>query len=134
MGTNEAFGKTTEEGMQNSIDVLVRNLRRSNPDAALLLVTPAECQRSTRVGRGRRARKTYSINSNVALMRKAILDYGREHHIPTYDWYAVAGGEGSSNEWIDAGLMSSDRIHDTWTGYALTGKLIYDALIEEIDK
>lgn len=134
LGTNEAFGKTTEEGLCNSIDVLVRNLRRTNPDAALLLITPAECQRSTRVGRGRRARKTYSINANVALMRQAILDYGKEHHIPTYDWYAVAGGEGSSNEWIEAGLMSSDRIHDTWTGYALTGKLLYDALIEEIDK
>lgn len=134
LGTNEAFGKTTEEGMRNSIDVLVRNLRRANPDAALLLVTPAECQRSTRAGRGRRARKRYSVNTNVALMRQAILDYGKEHNIPTYDWYAVAGGEGSSDHWIEAGLMASDRIHDTWAGYALTGKLLYDALIEEIDK
>lgn len=134
LGTNEAFGKTTEEMLKNSIDVLVRNIRRANPDAELLLITPAECQRSTRVGRGRRARKTYAINPNVALMRQAILDYGKEHHIPTYDWYAVAGGEGSSDQWIEAGLMSSDRIHDTWTGYSLTGKLLYDALIEEIVK
>lgn len=134
LGTNEAFGKTTEEALRNSIDVLVRNIRRANPDAALLLITPAECQRSSRVGRGRRARKTYAINTNVALMRNAILEYGREHHIPTYDWYAVAGGEGSSDLWVEAGLMSSDRIHDTWTGYSLTGKLLYDALIEEFDK
>lgn len=134
LGTNEAFGKTDENDMRASIDVLVRNIRRSNPDAALLLITPAECQKSKRVGRGRRARKTYSINPNVALMRQAILDYGKEHKIPTYDWYAVAGGEGSSDQWIESGLMASDRIHDTWTGYALTGKLLYDALIEEIEK
>lgn len=134
LGTNEAFGKTTKEMLINNIDVLVRNIRRANPDAELLLTTPAECQRSTANGRGRRARKTYSINTNVAVMREAILEYGREHNVPTYDWYAVAGGEGCSDLWLEAGLLSSDRIHDTWTGYALTGNLLYDALIEEIEK
>ena len=111
---------------------MVKDLRRANPQAQLLLVTPAECQKSTRrrVGKGKRRRwsRTYSVNSKVASVRELVLRYGRENGIATYDWYEVAGGEGSSPLWVDQGLMAKDRIHCGPTGYALQGSLFFDAL------
>lgn len=136
LGTNEAFGKTTDADFYNNIDVLVRNIRRSNPDVAILLVTPAECQKShsIRTGKRRKRVRTYSVNDNVVRMRGLILKYGVEHGIPTYDWYEVAGGEGSSTHWLEQQLMNTDRIHNTWSGYSLQGQLLYDALIDAIEK
>lgn len=132
MGTNEAFGNTTAQGLAQSIDVMVRNLRRANPGAKILLTTPAECQRSrlVRSGKGKKRRRSriYSVNAKVAALRSAILSYGADHGIPVYDFYAVAGGDGSSQKWLDSGLMRSDRIHYSWDGYALMGTLLFHAL------
>ncbi|MDE6082218.1 MAG: lipase, partial [Muribaculaceae bacterium] len=52
----------------------------------------------------------------------------RENHIPVYDWYEVAGGDGASTLWIENGLMNTDRIHNTFAGYDLQGDLLYNAL------
>ncbi len=132
LGTNDAFGKSDSQSILSSIDLMVKDLRRANPQAQLLLVTPAECQKSTRrrVGKGKRRRwsRTYSVNSKVASVRELVLRYGRENGIATYDWYEVAGGEGSSPLWVDQGLMAKDRIHCGPTGYALQGSLFFDAL------
>lgn len=134
LGTNEAFGRLTTDMMLANIDMLVNDIRRHNPGAQILLTTPSECQRSvyTRVRRSRRRRarrvRSYSVNSKVALARDAILRYGKEHNIPVYDFYAVAGGEGSSAKWLQSKLLSSDRIHRTWSGYYLEGELLADAI------
>lgn len=136
MGANEAFGKVTDTAMRSSIDLLVKNIRRSNPGAQILLTTPADCQRSVRrrvkTRRRRRYRtvRTYQHNENIARLRNVILAYGRDNNIATYDWYAVAGGDKSSVRWIADGLMSKDRIHLTWKGYKLMGELFYDALVK----
>lgn len=130
MGTNEAFGKTTDAEFYREIDALVCEIAKHNPDAEILLTTPAECQRSSYVRRGKKRRRvrTYAVNANVERLRNVILRYGRDHHIATYDWYEVAGGSGSSKHWIGHKLMNTDRIHDTWAGYALTGSLLFDAI------
>ena len=140
LGTNEAFGRFSESALWSQIDRLVQSLRISNPQAQILLTTPSECQRTvysrvyiTRRRRGRRRRRsrrvrTYQINANVARVRDVILRYGRENNIPTYDFYAVAGGKGASAHWVSNKLMSGDRIHRTWTGYYLEGELLADAM------
>lgn len=135
LGCNEAFGKVTDTAMRASIDLMVKNIRRANPRAAILLTTPADCQRSKRrrIKTGKRRYRTvsnFSHNQNVDRLRRVILAYGRDNHIPTYDWYAVAGGDKSSAMWLKDGLMSKDRIHLSWKGYALMGELLHEALID----
>lgn len=146
LGTNEAFGRTSDESMYNQIDRLVREIRETNPQAEILLTTPSECQRSVvtrkrvarkrRKGRKRRYRtvrtRSYTVNTNVARMRDVILRYGRDNNIPTYDFYEVAGGKGSSARWLGNGLLSRDRIHRTWSGYYLEGELLSDALLKAL--
>ena len=59
LGTNEAFGHFDKRSFKESINRLVNEIRRENPTATLMLVTPMECQRSRvitrRTGKGRRS-------------------------------------------------------------------------------
>lgn len=136
LGTNDAFGKNDASVIYSSIDLMVKGLTRANPGAKLLLVTPAECQKSIRkrVGKGKNRRwsRSYAVNAKVATVRDLVLKYGRENGVATYDWYEVAGGLGSSPKWVDLGLMAKDRIHCGPTGYALQGSLFFDALDQAI--
>lgn len=160
LGTNEAFGRISENALGNSIDRLVRSIRDANPSAQVLLVTPMECQRSVsrkvsrkvkvagsrkgRKGKKRRRRsrsryktvtstvKSYAPNANIKTVRNEIIRYGKDNGIPVLDWYEVAGGQGASNQWISAGLFSKDRIHHSSKGYRLAGRLLYDALIDAL--
>lgn len=133
MGANEAFGKLSEEEFAASISRLISSISATNPSARFLLVTPMECQRrqrqATRKGR-KKATYTYAVNSNIQRLRDVILRFGKEHSIPVYDFYAIAGGEGASEKWLEAELMSGDRIHNTWAGYEIQGRLLADALID----
>ncbi len=136
LGTNEAFGRISDAAFRADIDALVTDLRRHNPGAELLLVTPAECYRrsTTRRGRGRRRRRvtTYAVNPNISRLRDVIADYARTHHIALYDWYEVAGGRGSGARWLADRNLGRDRIHLTADGYRLQGHLTADALLNAL--
>lgn len=134
LGTNDAFGRTVNPNVfRTQLESLVRKVKSGSPHAHVMLVTPSECQRSSTVSTrskkgGKKRVKSYAVNTNVAQVRGLILDYGRKNNIPVYDFYAVAGGEGASDKWLENGLLGKDRIHRTWKGYHLDGTLMYLAL------
>lgn len=138
LGTNEAFGRMSDATFYNSIKTLVEDIRVNNPGVEILLTTPSECQRSvwTRVRSGRKKRRrsrrirSYAVNQNVARMASVIRRFGKENHIPVYDFYEVAGGQGASAKWVNSRLLAGDRIHRTWTGYRLEGDLLHEALVK----
>lgn len=148
LGTNEAFGKLGGNPAQfkSAVHRLVSNIRNANPNALILLTTPMECHRSVvttskvrvrrKKGKGYRTvtktNKSYAVNRNIAPLRKAILDYGKQHGVAVYDWYEIAGGNGASASWINAELFAKDRVHHTRTGYYLQGRLLYDALMDAL--
>lgn len=134
LGTNEAFGRLDVVGFRRQIDTFISDLKRENPTAAIMLVTPMECQRRGYVRRGRRRRRLrkYSVNTNILPLRNAILQYGVEKNIAVYDWYEIAGGAGASAKWLGDKLMGSDRVHHTASGYRLVGLLLYEAIIKSI--
>lgn len=146
LGTNEAFGRQDLLGFKNSIHTLVSNIRRANPDALVLLTTPMECHRSVVTTSKKRVKrkgkkgyrtvtthnKSYAVNRNIAPLRKAILDYGKENGVAVYDWYEVAGGTGASTSWISADLFAKDRVHHSRQGYSLNGRLLYDAIMDAL--
>lgn len=140
LGANEAFGKISNESFRQSIATLVNSLKHENPNAQIILTTPAECQRKVvtrrRGRRGRRGRRvtSYQVNANCLRLRNVILQYGKDNHLPVYDFYAVAGGQGSSTKWLNAGLLSRDRIHRTFAGYHLEGQLLTIALENVLHK
>lgn len=150
LGTNEAFGKFDSNSFTRSIDCLVKNVRAANPEALILLTTPMECHRSVtttkkvrvrnKARKGKKATyrtvnkstKSYAVNRNIAPIRQAIMNYGKENGIAVYDWYEVAGGTGASAHWITNGLFAKDRVHHTQQGYNLEGRLVYDAIMDAL--
>lgn len=130
LGTNEAFGKLDLAAFRTSVTKLITTLRRENPSAQLLIVTPMECQRRRRV----RRRNIYSVNSNILPLRNELLRMAEKEHVAVYDWYAVAGGAGASSKWLSAALYGKDRVHHTASGYQLAGRLLYDALINQLEE
>ncbi len=147
LGTNEAFGKFDAAEFTRSVDRLVKNIRQANPDAFIVLTTPMECQKSittskrvrvkgkTRKGKPRyrtTSVKSYKVNTDIARVRNAIMDYGSKNNVAVYDWYTVAGGAGASTAWINANLFAKDRVHHTAGGYRLEGRLLYDAILSTL--
>lgn len=139
MGTNEAFGSDSDEQIYCSIDTLMQQLRKVHPSAKFLLTTPMECHkkvtRATRRRRRGRYRKTtaFVTNRRVAEVRNVILRYGRDHKLPVWDLYVIAGGEGASAKWIADGLMNPrDHVHCLKSGYELRGALLSDALLKQL--
>lgn len=134
LGTNEAFNNISSDEMRQTIETMLNDIRRTSPNTKLLLTTPSECQRKTTRRRRRRSRVRYAINHNVKRMRDVILDVAEEQGIPVYDFYAVAGGNGSSNKWLADKTLNTDHIHLTRNGYTLQGHLFTDALEEALSK
>ncbi len=130
LGANEAFGKLDLAAFRASVTKLIATLRRENPSAQLLIVTPMECQRRRRV----RRRTSYSVNANILPLRNELLRIAEKEHVAVYDCYAVAGGAGASSKWLSAALYGKDRVHHTASGYRLAGRLLYDALINQLEE
>jgi lysophospholipase L1-like esterase len=87
-----------------------------------------------RKGKRRRTTTTYVANTKVNELRGVILDYAKENGIAVYDWYAVAGGAGSSTKWVTNQLLSKDRVHKSVAGYQLQGDLMSRALLQQLKK
>lgn len=133
LGTNEAFGRMTDAEMRTQMRILVSGLKKTCPGAQFLITTPAECQRKIYRGKGRKRRSAgYSVNTNVKRLRNAMIDFAKSESIPVYDFYAVAGGDGSSARWLKDGTMNKDRVHLLRPGYVIQGNLFTDALEEAL--
>lgn len=125
LGTNDAIGTNfNADRLYAQVDRLLGQLRRVNPDAAMLLVTPMEfCSRSRVRGVIR-----YTPNKNVEAVRNVIIRAARAHELPYWDLYDVARGGGAMERWHKAGLTYIDRVHLLREGYVLQGELFYRAL------
>ncbi|MCH5325790.1 MAG: hypothetical protein J1E29_01140 [Duncaniella sp.] len=147
LGTNEAFGRLDTSAFTRAVNRLVSNIRTANPDALILLTTPMECQKSVTTTKkvrvrskkkGQKARtvnrtsRSYAVNHNIAPIRQAILDYGKQNGIAVYDWYDIAGGQGASNTWVAHNLFAKDRVHHTHAAYRLEGRLLYEAIMDAL--
>ena len=135
LGTNEAFGNCKDpNAIKNEIHRLVSALQKSNPEAAILLTTPMECDRLQRSRRGRRRRRTvFTTNTNCLTVRNIIMQYGAENSIAVWDLYTVAGGKGSAAKWVGNSLLAKrDHVHCSAEGYRMQGKLLAEALIQSL--
>lgn len=131
LGTNEAFGTVSNEEMRTQMRMLLSDIRKHCPDAAVLLTTPSECQRKISKHRKKRRKSVaYTVNANVKRLRDVILGFAENEGIPVYDFYDVAGGTGSSFQWLKDHTLNKDRIHLTRAGYTLQGDLFAEALQE----
>ncbi|MFT4031886.1 MAG: GDSL-type esterase/lipase family protein [Siphonobacter sp.] len=115
LGTNEAHNsRLTMTEFYEHIGNLVQSLQQNNPQAVLLLTTPADSY------------KGRVPNTKLADIRQTILNYADDHHLPCWDLYGITG---SAVNWRKKGLLLSDGVHYSRQGYELQGNLLYQALI-----
>ena len=120
LGTNEGLDYPYfDPQFVNQMDSLITRLRAKNPNARILLTTPADSYR----------RKTRR-NPGVEIIGNKITTYADLHNLAYWDLYQVGGGSHSADHWKKNRLMRFDGIHFTVDGYALQGTLLYTALMK----
>jgi lysophospholipase L1-like esterase len=117
-GTNEAQAKPNPALMRKQMDELTSQIVAQWPHACILLTTPAD---SYLKGKG--------FNPHLPEISATIKDFAEKKGFAYWDLYQVGGGENSAEKWKSNGLMSSDSVHYSKTGYAVQGKLLYTSLI-----
>ena len=97
----------------------------------MLLLAPMECQKNRNHGY-RPLSSEYDVLARNADVADIIKRIGADMHMPVWDFYTVAGGDGASAHWLDDKLMNRDRIHLVKPGYELEARLLFDALQEQL--
>jgi lysophospholipase L1-like esterase len=121
--------------LTGQIDRLVQSIKKECPEALFLLTTPADNKLRKTKKRRRRRRVTYYVeNKNLAVVAEAIKEYGEKNNIAVWDWYTIAGGEGSCEKWIKEEGMRNDHIHYTAKGYSIQGNLLYKSLMNAYEQ
>jgi lysophospholipase L1-like esterase len=117
-GTNEAQARNSPTLLQKQMDELTTQITSQWPHACILFTTPAD---SYLRGKG--------FNPNMVDISTTIKDFALKKDFAYWDLFQVGGGENSAERWKSNGLMSSDSVHYSRTGYAAQGKLLYLGLI-----
>ncbi|MDP4289630.1 MAG: GDSL-type esterase/lipase family protein [Bacteroidota bacterium] len=123
MGTNEAFGYLDQNIFENNIDAFVSQIRWYNPGADILITTPADAMK----------KKRYH-NPNIEKVCSILTNYASNSNTAIWDLNAVMGGSGSMKKWYTLGLSQKDKVHFSKEGYFLQGYLLFNALMNELDK
>jgi lysophospholipase L1-like esterase len=127
MGTNEAFPAGFDKDLfYRNVDSLLSNIKLANPNAVVLLTTPADSYRKSKKGRVK--------NPDMKLAKEALVKYALEHNLPYWDLYEIMGGFGSMGKWYAMKLTAKDRVHFSGKGYQIQGDLFYNALMDGYEK
>ena len=104
---------------------LVDSVRSVNPDCAIIFITNNDSYVKT-------GRRHYNVNPNGTLAREVFYRLAQETGGAVWDQFEVMGGLRSMEQWREAGLAQTDRVHFTRAGYQLVGNLFSDALLEAL--
>lgn len=117
LGTNEAQDyKKTVEQFSSEMDSLIDCIKISNATVPIIITTPNE---SYKFGRP---------NPIINKVVEAWKNSAQNKNVMLWDMYYIGGGKFSSNLWIQNGLFSRDRVHQSIKGYRLQGDLLYQAI------
>lgn len=121
LGINDAYGKNfSQREYERNYDMLVREIRKANPDVCILYTTNNDSY----------IRRRY-LNRNGIKVQESMKRLAKKQDAALWDMFEVMGGLNSIVRWQRYGLAKADRIHFTRPGYLLMGDLIFDALIRD---
>lgn len=118
-GTNEAQAKNNPALLERQMEELSAQILTQWPQACILFTTPAD---SYLRGKG--------LNPHLPEVSETIRQFARKKGYAVWDMFKITGGPNSSETWKSLGLMTSDSVHYTKTGYMLQGKIFYQGLIK----
>lgn len=126
VGTNDGnvpYSQFDPQVYKNNLEKLMKIALKANPNCALLLTVPNDSY----------YRRKY-LNKNIAREREVIIELAEEYQMAVWDMYGIMGELGSSRTWQRNGLMRSDLVHFTTTGYHFKGELYIDAFLKYMEQ
>lgn len=124
VGTNDAYTSYASFNplvYKSNLESLMKMILSVNPKCALLLTVPNDNQFHN------------SPNKNTERQRQVIIQLAQQYQMPIWDFYGIMGELGSSVVWKKNGLMQSDYVHFTSTGYHLKGTLLINAFTKYLN-
>lgn len=123
IGINDAHtSKFNRDRFKTNYQQLIDLIKRVNSDCHFVFITNNDNQLNR------------SINPNTRTVEKVFIELALDNNGSVWDLYKVMGGYGGSRKWVRSGLMQSDHVHFTSTGYKLIGDLLYNSIMEEYIK
>jgi lysophospholipase L1-like esterase len=120
LGTNESIDYPyIDKSFFQQIDKLIESLKKYNPQAKFILVTPPDA-----------FKKKIKSNPGIQIIREQIIQYAVENGLAFWDMYKALGGTGAANTWRKEGLLRPDGVHFTKEGYQYQGDLFYSAIMK----
>jgi lysophospholipase L1-like esterase len=132
LGTNEAYSSLSASSFRAQIDSAVQLIKRTNPEASIVLTTPAESKRTSKKAFRRKSGKKYRTyykvayypNPYITVVTQQITNYCRDNGLACWNFNALTRSMAGSF----SGSWAIDHIHFNARGYQLQGKLLYEAL------
>ncbi len=132
LGTNDSNQPAFDAvKFAQEIENLCCKIREVHPKAALLFTLPPDFGPGPR----RKSRRSGGIPADQPAQRAAlevVKAKAASIGFAYWDFRRVMGGPGSRADWVKKGLMQSDRVHLTATGYALQAEMLYEALLSSL--
>lgn len=122
VGTNDAnvpYEKFDPQVYKRNLEKIMQIALRANPKCALLLTVPNDAYYRKR-----------HLNRNIAREREVIIELAQQYKMAVWDFYGVMGELGSSRTWQRNGLMHTDLVHFTSSGYRFKGDLFIDGFLK----
>lgn len=118
LGVNDTQSKGFEkEDYIEHYDSLIMNIKKANPDVAIILTTTTD-----------NFIKRKTSNKRTIKAQEAMFELMQKHNVAVWDLFLIMGGYKSMTKWNKAGLASRDRVHFTSKGYTILGNLMYEAI------
>jgi lysophospholipase L1-like esterase len=118
-GTNDVYQNFNAVEFESDYTILIQRIRSVLPNVPILLTTPGDALKN----------RTQTINELPEVI-DLIHKVASNNDCAVWDFYEVMGGNGSINQWFQAGLTNADKLHFTKKGYELQADLLFQALIQ----
>lgn len=124
-GTNEAFNDTLDQNdyRRNLVDS-IRNVRMRLPNAAILLISPADAMMRNSSGSC-----TDRQPPSYQMVKDVQQSVAKSERTLYWDWQKAMGGPCSIEKWEKEELAARDKVHLSSTGYKLSARMFYKDLM-----
>ena len=130
-GTNEASDSNwSEESYAAMFRALITRLRKQAPNAAILVLGPAD--RELRQGRSRRA--AWVPYDGIDRIIRAQRSVCRQMGCAYWDERARMGGFGTMREWVSVGWGQGDHTHFTGEGYNELAAALFSDIVQQYNR
>jgi lysophospholipase L1-like esterase len=116
IGINDAnvpSGEFDAAQYESRYDSLIAHFRAANPNTCILFVTNNDTY----------YQKRYP-NKNALAVQQVMYKLAKKYDAAVFDLFEIMGGLGSINDWENAQLAASDRVHLSKKGYELQADLM----------